>query len=153
MAFATFRKPLDGDAARRENGVARIAREGNKHMAINFLGFTISKAGAAGLVKSLALSEAEKAVSVLKSSEIGAAVVKDIEAASSKTLTGREKFELVVTNAIPLVTRYAMRGGYRGALADAEDIARQLVQAVYNDAKSSTAGKVAAAILAFIGRK
>lgn len=105
------------------------------------------KAEAAGF----AVSEAGKAVAVLKQTSIGSIVAKDIAAMQDKNLSGAQKFAAVVATTAPLVLKYAASGGLVAVLADVEDIARSLVQSVYNDTKSTTAGKVAAAILKRFG--
>jgi len=105
------------------------------------------KAEAAGF----AVSEAGKAVAVLKQTSIGSIVAKDIAAMQDKNLSGAQKFSTVVANTAPLVLKYATAGGLVAVLADVEDIARSLVQSVYNDTKSTTAGRVAAAVLKRFG--
>ena len=102
-------------------------------------------------VQTFAISEAEKAVIALKQTDIGAAVANDIQAIASKDLTGPQKFEAVLANTLPLVLKFATGGGFAAVEKDVEDIARSLVQAVFNDVKSTTAGSVAGAILHAIG--
>lgn len=92
-------------------------------------------------------SETAKAVLALKQTPIGAAVANDIEAISSKDLTGAEKFEAVLANTVPLVVSFLTGKGLAVALDEIEDIGRALVQSVFNDFKSTTAGKVASLIL------
>lgn len=92
-------------------------------------------------------SEADKAVIALKGTSIGATVAADIAAVTDHALTGPQKFEKVLANTLPLVLQYVTGGGFAGVLKDVEDIARGLVQSVFNDTKSTNAGKVAADIL------
>ena len=92
-------------------------------------------------------SETAKAVLALKQTAIGAAVASDIQAISSKDLTGAEKFEAVLANTVPLVVSFLTGKGFAVALDEIEDIGRALVQSVFNDFKSTTAGKVASLIL------
>ena len=93
-------------------------------------------------------SETAKAVLALKQqTEIGAAIANDIEAISSKDMTGAEKFEAVLANTLPLVLSFLTGKGLSVALDEIEDIGRALVQSVFNDFKSTTAGKLASVIL------
>ena len=92
-------------------------------------------------------SETAKAVLALKQTEIGAAVASDIEAISSKDMTGAQKFEAVLANTLPLVLSFLSGKGLAVALDEIEDIGRALVQSVFNDFKSTTAGTIAKIIL------
>jgi|GEM_PF-2057765 len=92
-------------------------------------------------------SETAKAVLALKQTEIGGVIANDIEAISSRSMTGAEKFEAVLANTLPLVASFLTGKGLSVALDEIEDIARALVQSVFNDFKSTTAGKLASAIL------
>lgn len=106
---------------------------------------------AAATALALVPSETAKAVQALRQSEIGSAVASDIEAISSKDMSGTEKFEAVLANTLPLVVSFVAKGGFEPALKEVEDIGRALVQAVYVDFKSSTAGKIAKAVLKLFG--
>lgn len=92
-------------------------------------------------------SETAKAVLALKQTEIGGMVASNIEAIGSETLTGAEKFEKVLENTLPLVASFLTGKGLEVAIDEIEDIGRALVQSVFNDFKSSTAGKIASLIL------
>ena len=92
-------------------------------------------------------SETAKAVLALKQTEIGGMIANDIEALSSKKLTGADKFEAVLENALPLVAGFLGGKGIDVAIDEIEDIGRALVQSVFNDFKSSTAGRIASLIL------
>lgn len=105
----------------------------------------LKAAAAAGLV--IAPTETAKAVLLLKQTEIGGVIANDIEAMSSKEMTGSQKFEAVLANTLPLVASFLAGKGLSVALNEIEDIGRALVQSLYNDFKSTTAGKIAAAIL------
>ncbi|UAK24170.1 Pam3-gp28 family putative phage holin [Sphingomonas nostoxanthinifaciens] len=94
-------------------------------------------------VEQFALSETQKVVATLKATSIGATVTADIKALKDSTLTGAEKFEQVVTNTAPLVLSYVTGGGLASLASDAADVARELVQSLYNDVASAL--KVAAA--------
>lgn len=120
---------------------------------MRILGFEITKSSALAAAQSLALSATDRAVVVLKQSNLGTVVANNIRIVAGRELSGREKFEQVVSQTVPLIVSYASSGGVRAAATDVEDLARALVQSVYNDAQSSTAGRVASAILKFFGRK
>jgi hypothetical protein len=100
---------------------------------------------------SLALSEASRAVAALKQSEIGNVVAKDIMVMSASNLTGVQKFEKVVANTAPLLVKYVTGGGFAAVEADVMDIARNLVQSIYNDVRSKTAPNIGKAILKLLG--
>lgn len=102
---------------------------------------------AAATALNIVPSETAKAVLALKQTEIGAAVASDIEAISSKDMTGTEKFEAVLANTLPLVVSFLSGKGLAVALDEIEDIGRALVQSIFNDFKSTTAGKIASIIL------
>ena len=121
-----------------------------------FLGINLGKifGGKAGKsVAAFALSEADKVVAALKATDIGKAVADDIKTFSTHNLSGAEKFAAVLGNTIPLVLRYAASGGIAAVAKDAEDIARALVQQVFNDTKSTTAGAFASQLLKLLGIK
>lgn len=105
------------------------------------------KAEAAGL----AMTEAGKAVAILKTTPIGKVVADDIAAIGNKRLSGSQKFEAVVATTAPLILNYVTGGGMKAVAGDAEDLARNLVQSIYNDLQSKTAKKVASFILKMIG--
>ena len=92
-------------------------------------------------------SETAKAVLALKQTEIGAVVASDIAAVASKELTGAQKFEEVLKNTLPLILTFLNKNGLSAALDEIEDIGRALVQSVFNDFKSTTAGGIASLIL------
>lgn len=92
-------------------------------------------------------SETAKAVLALKQTEIGGMVASNIEAIGSETLTGAEKFEKVLENTLPLVASFLTGKGLEVAIDEIEDVGRALVQSVFNDFKSSTAGRIANLIL------
>lgn len=80
---------------------------------------------------------ADRVVGALKKTELGDMVVDSINAVASKELTGSEKFEVVVGEVLPRVTRYlGEKGGIDAAESDLEDLARALVQSVYTEVKS-----------------
>lgn len=118
-------------------------------LGINFGKLFGSKAGQA--VQTFALSEADKVVAALKTTHIGSAIAADIAAVSNKKLSGSQKFAAVLANTIPLVVTYATGGGIKAAADDVSDIARALVQSVFNDTKSTGAGKIVGDFLKLFG--
>ncbi|UZW55570.1 hypothetical protein NUH86_01825 [Sphingobium sp. JS3065] len=106
---------------------------------------------AAAVAMAIVPTETAKAVLALKQTKIGEAVAIDIEAMSSKSMTGAEKFEAVLSNTIPLVVEFLTDGGLNAALDEVEDIGRALVQSIFNDFKWNAAGKLAKAILRLVG--
>lgn len=106
-------------------------------------------------VETFAVSEASKAVSVLKTTDIGAAVTSAINTVEhganpdGTPMTGAEKFASVVQTALPLIAKYI--GHPEDALSDLIDIGNSLVQDIFNDVKSSTAGKIAGEVLKAVG--
>ncbi|UAK25510.1 hypothetical protein [Sphingomonas nostoxanthinifaciens] len=88
-------------------------------------------------VEQFALSETQKVVATLKTTSIGATVTADITALKDSTLTGAEKYEQVVANTAPLVLSYVTGGGLASLASDAADVARELVQSLYNDVASA----------------
>ncbi|HEX8418964.1 MAG TPA: hypothetical protein VF638_03015 [Sphingomonas sp.] len=102
-------------------------------------------------VTDYALSEAQKAVAALKQTTVGQAVAANIKTIESTSMTGSEKFAKVVADTAPLIVDLANGAGRKVILKDVEDIARQLVQDVFNDVMSKNAGGVARLILSLFG--
>lgn len=96
-------------------------------------------------------AEADKAVAILKQTEIGDAVADSIKAIKDAEMSGLEKFQAVVGEIAPLLLDYVSKGGIPAVIDDVEDVARQLVQSVYNDVMSTKAGSVIKAILKVFG--
>jgi hypothetical protein len=101
-------------------------------------------------VVEFAASEADKAVIAIKNTDIGKTVAADIAAVKDHSISNMQKFENVVSNTLPLVLHYVTGGGLSAVVSDVESLTRSLVQAVFNDTASTTAGKVAAEILSII---
>lgn len=99
-------------------------------------------------LEEFALSEGQKAVALLKKSDVGQTVAAEIHALADSTLSGPEKFEKVLAGALPLVAKFVAGGGVEVAIEEAEDLGRELVQSVYDDVKSSSVGRIAAAAIA-----
>lgn len=96
------------------------------------------------IAEALVLSEPQKLVATLKTTSIGAAVTADIHTLKDSTLTGVQKFEQVVANTAPLILKYVTGGG-SAIVADAADVARELVQSLYNDLTGAVKAAAAAA--------
>ena len=120
-------------------------------MSLKIFGLTILSSAELASIKSFALTEGEKAVAALKQTDIGKTVAADIATVASTTLTGPQKFEQVLTNTLPLIQALFTKQGQTVELADLEDVGRSLVQTVYNDVKSTTAGTWATSILKLLG--
>jgi stalled ribosome rescue protein Dom34 len=100
-------------------------------------------------IATIALTDAQKAVAALKETDLGKTVAADIAAVAGSG-TATQKFENVVAATMPEVLKLVASGGVTAALADVESITREFVQSVFNDTKSSTAGKIASALLAVL---
>jgi hypothetical protein len=97
------------------------------------------------------MTEVQKAVAMLKATSIGATVAADIAAIENKSLSGVEKMATVVSNTVPLIINYLARGGIKAVEVDVLSLAKELSQSVFNDFKSTSAGKIAADILKLFG--
>ncbi len=105
-------------------------------------------------VTDFAMSEVQKAVAVLKATSIGTVVANDISALMNANMSGEQKFASVLASTTPLIVSFLSgKGVAQIALTQVEDIARELIQSMYNDTKSSTAGGLAAQVLALFGVK
>lgn len=103
-------------------------------------------------VKQFVMTEVQKAVTVLKTLPIAATIAADIAALKDARLTSAEKFEHVVANTVPALIALATTKGAIGVvIADAESVARELVQSIYNDTASTKAGTFAQLILKLFG--
>lgn len=109
------------------------------------LGSSIATAAAAFVA-----TDVQKAVAALKKTEVGAAVARAIKTVENDKISGTEKAARVVGEAVPLIVDLLSGGGVRVVVDQVEDIARELVQSIYNDTKSKTAGSIAAAIIKLI---
>lgn len=102
-------------------------------------------------VEAFALTEVQKAVTALSKTAIGATVAADIKALTSSTLTGAQKFEEVVGNTMPLIADVLSNGGTKTYVTEVEDVARALVQQIFNDTVSTKAVSIARSILKLLG--
>ena len=106
---------------------------------------------AADTAEHVALSEAQKAVAVLKTTPVGTAAVDAINAMAATDKTGPEKLEGAVAAVAPAVLDYVQKGGIKAVLADVESVGRELVQSTFDDIKSASAGSIASAVLKIAG--
>jgi hypothetical protein len=105
-----------------------------------------------GLIAPVVLSEGQKAVAAIASSDVGKTIADEIGIIASAKMTGAEKFEAVVAKAKPLLVELAADGP-NAIVDDVEDLARAVVQEIYNRVASLTIGVVAKAILKALGIK
>ena len=104
-------------------------------------------------IKDFVVSETQQAVAVLKKTEVGQLVAEEIKIVNSSTLSGPQKFEQVLSKAMPLIKDLVAAGGAKVVLKDVEDIGRALVQEVFNDVMSTKAGTIAKLILSLLKGK
>jgi hypothetical protein len=113
---------------------------------------SIFGSSAAQAVATFAVTEVQKAVAGLKTTAIGAAVAADIDALVDSRLSGSEKFERVVANTLPLIVTFVTTpGNAPTAIEEVESVARELVQSIYNDTRSTRAAGIATIILRILG--
>jgi hypothetical protein len=117
-----------------------------------FIGFLtaaqLASLHAAGhAVETFALTEPQKIVATLKTTSIGATVAAEIANLRDSTEAGAQKFTKALAIAAPLVVSY-VASGPAAIVSDAEGVARELVQSLYNDmmaaVKAATADTVPA---------
>lgn len=96
-------------------------------------------------------TEADKVVAALKQTAIGDAVADSICALKNKDMSGGEKFAAVLAETAPVILGYIKDDGIDAVIDDVEDLARQLVQSVYNDVMSTGFGKIVADIKRLLG--
>jgi hypothetical protein len=104
-----------------------------------------------GEVSGFINTEADRVVLALKQTSLGDAVLDSIEAIADDDMPGNEKFQKVVSEVAPLVLHYVASGGVPALLDDVEDLARHLVQSVYNDMKSTGFGKLVKQLVDLLG--
>ena len=95
------------------------------------------------------ISAGDHALAIIKANPIAALISTDIATLKDSTLSGAEKAEKVIANAIPLITTLAT-GGVVTLVASVEDTARLVVQSLYNDTigAAASAAKVSEAAVA-----
>lgn len=98
-------------------------------------------------------SASDRIVSALKQTEVGTAAANIISAVENDDAypTGGDKFEYAVGEVAPLIVDFITSGGFPALLDDVEDLARQLIQSTYNDAQSTSFGKVLSPLLKLLG--
>lgn len=102
---------------------------------------------AAQEVVEIMLTETQEAVALLMTLPIAKTVRDNILTISNDSLSGQQKFDVVLGRTIPALIALMKGKGLETAAGDIEDIARGLVQAIYNDVASARAGTVARKIL------
>ena len=83
-------------------------------------------------VETFALTEPQKLVATLKTTSIGATVAAEVANLKDQSISGAEKFAKALFIATPLVVHY-VAAGPASIVTDAEGVARELVQSLYND--------------------
>ena len=83
-------------------------------------------------VETFVLTEPQKLVATLKSTSIGATVMAEVANLKDQSISGAEKFAKALAIATPLVLNY-VTAGPAAIVTDAEGVARELVQSLYND--------------------
>lgn len=101
--------------------------------------------------KDFVVTEADKVVAALKNTHIGAVAIQAVHDLEDKDVPGLQKLESVVADVAPLIMEYAAGGGFSAVLSDAEAIARQLAQSVYDDIKKSDLGGIVKSLLKVLG--
>lgn len=105
---------------------------------------------AAGIaIETFVVTEAQKAVVILKQQDITTRALNLISAIASKSLTGTQKMTVVITDLESDYAAFVAAGGLKGLLAEGESVLRQFAQSVYDDfsadvAKAGTAVSTAA---------
>ena len=97
------------------------------------------------------ITEAHEAVALLMTLPIAKAVRDDILTIANDSLSGQQKFDVVLDRTLPALISLLKDKGLAVAVGEVEDIARAFVQAVYNETASTRAGSIARKILALFG--
>ena len=101
-------------------------------------------ADAGHVVEVAAKSAADDLVLALKASPVGTFIASEIATLKDSSLTGIEKMEQVVTNAIPTAITLFAAGGVAATAEQVEDAVRGAAQLVYNQTMSTTVPALAA---------
>lgn len=114
-------------------------------------------------VQAFALSEADKALAVAKTTPQGAQVYALVKSFQTKTtadgtpLTGAQKRAAVLSAALPIVATIAkdalIPGAAAGDLIGAETLARMLIESFVADLAATKPGNIFTAILSLFGMK
>lgn len=97
------------------------------------------------------LTETQEAIALLMTLPIAKTVRDNILTIANDSLSGQQKFDVVLGRTIPALIALTRGKGLETAAGDIEDIARGLVQAIYNDVASARAATIARKILALFG--
>jgi len=111
----------------------------------------IFRSPAAKEVVEIMLSETQEAIALLMTLPIAKTVRDNILTIANDSLSGQQKFDVVLGRTIPALIALTKGKGLETTAGDIEDIARGLVQAIYNDVASTRAGTIARKILALFG--
>lgn len=95
-------------------------------------------------------TDTQKLVAVLLKLPVASEARDNILSLASDSLSGQQKFEIVLSRALPALATLIGGKGLEVSAGDVEDIAREFVQAVYNQVASPRATLVARAVLALL---
>ena len=99
---------------------------------MKIFGYTIAVGKAAAIAAAAVVTEGQELVAGLKGT-LGDTIRADIATMAGSTLTGEQKMAEVVGRTVPLLVAELGAGTIE---ADAKDIARELVQSLYNDGRA-----------------
>lgn len=105
------------------------------------------RSSAAQEVIEVAVTATQKAVALLMTLPIAQVVRDDIQIINTGSLSGQQKFDVVLGKTLPALVDLLEGQGLDVAAKDIEDIGRGFVQAVYNEFASTRAGTIAKLIL------
>lgn len=109
------------------------------------------RSSAAQEVVEIVLTETQEVIALLMTLPIAKTVRANILTIANDSLSGQQKFDVVLGRTIPSLIALTKGRGFETAAGDIEDIARGLVQAIYNDVASARAYTIARRILALFG--
>ncbi|EZP57269.1 hypothetical protein [Sphingomonas sp. RIT328] len=98
-------------------------------------------------VADIVITEAQQVIALLMALPIAAVVRDDIRTIANDSLSGQQKFDVVLGRTLPVLLDLLTAKGLNVAAKDIEDIGRGFVQAVYNEFASTRAGTIAKLIL------
>jgi hypothetical protein len=96
-------------------------------------------------------TDSQKIVAVLLTLPIASAVRDNILSLANDSLSGKQKADLVVAKALPALVGLIANKGMAVPAGDLEDIARELVQTLYNQVASPRAALLARVLLPLFG--
>lgn len=109
------------------------------------------RSSAAQEVIEVAVTATQKAIALLMTLPIAQVVRDDVQTINSGSLSGQQKFDVVLGKTLPALVDLLEGQGLDVLVKDVEDIGRGFVQAVYNETASTRAGSIASRILALFG--